>query len=61
MNIKEMRTNKGLSQREFGSKLGVDRSTVTKWETGKASPRADMLPRIAKLFGCTVGDLFKEG
>lgn len=61
MFIKDLRTAKGIPQREFGEALGVDRTTVAKWETGKAAPRADMLPRIAKLLGCTVGDLFGEG
>lgn len=61
MLIKDLRTAKGMPQREFAAALGVDRTTIAKWETGAALPRADMLPKIAKLLGCSVGDLFGEG
>jgi len=59
--IREYREALNLTQKEMAERLGVEQSSVSMWETGKASPRADMLLRIAKLFGCTVGDLFKEG
>ena len=39
--------------------LNVDRSTIAKWETGEAMPRADKLPEIAKILGCTIDDLFE--
>ncbi len=60
MLIKDLRTAKGMPQREFAAALGVDRTTIAKWETGAALPRADMLPKIAKLLGCTISDLFEE-
>lgn len=60
MLIKDLRTAKKMTQREFAAALGVDRTTVAKWETGAALPRADMLPKIAKLLGCTISDLFEE-
>ena len=60
MLIKDLRTAKGMPQREFAAALGVDRTTTAKWETGAALPRADMLPKIAKLLGCTISDLFEE-
>ncbi len=60
MLIKDLRTAKKMPQREFAAALGVDRTTVAKWETGAALPRADMLPKIAKLLGCTISDLFEE-
>lgn len=34
--------------------------TIAKWETGKANPRADLLPKLAKALGCSVDDLFAE-
>ncbi len=30
------------------------------WDTGRNNPRADMLPKIAKLYGCTVDELLRE-
>lgn len=49
-----------LSQEEMAGKLGVNRSTVAKWETGKSMPRAELLPKIAKILGCTVDDLLND-
>ncbi len=58
--IQKHRQKNKLSQEQLASKLGVDRSTVAKWETGEAMPRADKLPELAKILGCTIDDLFKE-
>lgn len=62
MRFKELREKTGLSQREVGAKLGVSDSAVCLWErqTNGALPRANMLPEIAKLYGCTVDELFQE-
>jgi len=40
--------------------LGVERSTIAKWETGAAMPTAKMLPKIASLYGCSVDDLLYD-
>ena len=53
-----LRDKAKLTQEELAEKLGVDRSTVTKWETGGALPRASMLPKIASILGCAIDDLF---
>ena len=47
--MEKMRLDRGLrdaaklTQDGLAEKLGVDRSTVAKWETGDALPRAAML------------------
>ena len=38
--IKELRRRAGLSQEAFAQALNVTTSTVTKWESGKATPRS---------------------
>ncbi|MGI6151239.1 MAG: helix-turn-helix domain-containing protein [Christensenellales bacterium] len=58
MRIAEHRKRAGLTQQELAEKLGIDRSTVTKWETGAAAPLTAKLPEIAKALGCTINDLF---
>lgn len=60
MNIDIKRVNVGLSQERLANLLKVDRSTVAKWETGKSMPRAELLPKIAKILGCTVDDLLND-
>lgn len=50
----------GITQDQLAEKLGVDRSTVTKWELGKSYPRASLLPKISEILGCTVDELFEN-
>lgn len=56
-NIRNFRVRKNLSQEDLAARLGIDRTTVTKWETGESLPRAEKLPRIAAILGCTVDEL----
>lgn len=58
MQIREMRQAAGLTQQAVAAALDVDRSTVSYWETGGAMPRADQLPRLADLLGCSIDALY---
>lgn len=62
MRFKELREKTGLSQRAVGEKLGISDSAVCLWERAEngSLPRANMLPKIAELYGCKVDDLLKE-
>lgn len=51
------RKKAGLSQADVAMKLGIKSASVCQWETGKTSPRATLLPKIASLYGCTVDEL----
>lgn len=53
----ELRKARGLTQVEAAEKLQVDQTTVSKWENGEALPRADMLFRIAGLYGIKVDNI----
>ncbi len=57
--IAERRRMAGRTQKEIAERLCVDNSTVGKWESGKAMPRADKLPFLAQLLGCTIDELFE--
>ena len=56
--IKRLRESRGISQDVLARGLGVDRSTVAKWETNGIYPRGDKLPEIADFFGCTIDALY---
>lgn len=57
-NLKKRRLLGTIStQREVAAILGVKNSAVSKWERGINKPRADKLPQLAKLYGCTVDEL----
>ena len=55
--IRELRISQKLSQQELATKLGIDRSTVAKWETGTHSPRTDKLRQLAKVLNCSLEEL----
>lgn len=58
--IKELRENRNYLQKDIADMLNVNRSTVAKWETGKALPRTDKLLDLAKILNCSVLDLLPE-
>ena len=60
MNLKALRESAGLTQDAVAEHLKIQRTTVSMWESGDAKPRADKLPQLAKLYGCTIDDLFKQ-
>lgn len=52
------RTAAKLTQEQVATVLCIDRSTISKWETGEAAPKTPMLPRLAALYKCDIADLF---
>ena len=58
MNIADLRVSKNMTQQRLADELGVNRSTVAMWESNASYPRADLLPKIAQVLGCEIGDLF---
>jgi transcriptional regulator with XRE-family HTH domain len=48
--IRELRIAQELSQQELADKLGVDRSTIGKYETNTRIPEVKMLIQLAKFF-----------
>jgi transcriptional regulator with XRE-family HTH domain len=49
------RERQELSQAELAKKLGVDPSTVNRWERWERAPRRRDLPRLSKLTGLPQG------
>jgi DNA-binding XRE family transcriptional regulator len=50
----------GYTQESLAERLGVDRTTVARWESGEYSPQPWLRPRIAEAFGlslCACGEL----
>lgn len=54
---KALREAANLTQEALAKQLDIDRSTVAKWETGDALPRAGMLPKLATILGCPMDAL----
>jgi transcriptional regulator with XRE-family HTH domain len=49
--LKELRLLKRVTQQCIADKLNVERSTYTKWETGRVTIRIDQLQKIALIYG----------
>jgi transcriptional regulator with XRE-family HTH domain len=51
--LRELREERGWSQRELGSKLGILQSKLSKYESGTHQPSLRNLVRLANLVGVT--------
>lgn len=58
--IRAHRDELGLTQAELADKLGLTYSSVSQWESGRATPRTPILRQLADLFGTTVAELMGE-
>lgn len=54
------RKQAGLSQEALAELIGVSRQSISKWETGEASPEISKLPLLAKAFDVTTDWLLSE-
>ena len=52
--IRELRLDKGLSQRQLGVCLGFCNQTISFWESGKREPDLDSVIKIAQFFDVTL-------
>lgn len=58
-NLKYLRKQAHLAQREMAENLGVRLGTYQKWEEGRSEPQICMLVKIAKLHNVTVDKLIE--
>lgn len=57
-NIKKLRLDNNLSQKEFGQIFHVTNSTVSYWEKGEREIASETLIKIASYFNITLDDLY---
>ena len=55
--IKELRKEKGLTQKELGEKLNITDKAISKWERGLSFPDISMLNSLASFFEIDVSEL----
>ena len=56
--VRDLRTEKGLSQADLGVALGVSRQTVNSIEAERWTPSLPLAIAIARFFGRTVEEVF---
>lgn len=57
--LRELRTEKKLTQEDLAKLLGVDRSSIARWETSETFPHAKVIYRIAQILGCSTDVLLR--
>lgn len=56
-NIKKIRSEKGLTQKELGKLCGMADSAIRRYESGRANPKIKTLIKIAEALNCEVSDI----
>ena len=59
-NLRRLRLEKNLTQERAAELLGVSPQSVSRWECGNTLPDVLLLPQIARLYGVSVDDLYRE-
>ena len=55
--IKELRKEKGYTQKQLAKEVKVSQSAVSLWEKGRTLPDTKTLKALANLFSCTTDEL----
>lgn len=57
-NLHDLRSAYRMTQVDLGKKLQCGEANISYWERGKAVPRGDYLPELAKIFHVSIDSLF---
>ena len=55
--FKELRLEKGLSQRDLASKTGISQQAISFWEQDKRTPNMDDCIKLADFYEITLDEL----
>lgn len=58
-NLRNIRLQQGLSQKQVADFLMVSPQSVSKWEKEEALPSIDYLPKLAECLNCDINTFFK--
>ncbi len=53
-NFKKFRNAQKINQKDFSKKLGISRSTLSAWETGRYQPDLESLIKISKMLNTSI-------
>ena len=56
--IKELRINRGISQKKLADDIGVAQSSVNYWEKGQRTPSVDAAQKLADYFNVSLDELY---
>ena len=55
--LKEERENSNLTQEEVATRIGVSKSLIYKWESGKSYPSLENLSKISETYGVSINEI----
>lgn len=59
-NLKTLRKESGMLQRELAQKLNMTKNAVSGWEVGRNQPDYDTLLRICDIFDVSVDEMLRS-
>ena len=57
--LRALRRQRFLTQKELAARVGVSYQTVQTWESGTATPRLRHIPKLAEVLGLEPAELLK--
>lgn len=57
MNLRDLRKRAGMKPSDLASKMAVDTTTITRWETGMRKPDINSLVKLSQILDCSIDDL----
>ncbi len=57
ISLKAARVNAELTQEEAAKKIGVNKSTLQKWESGECYPSTKYIPKITEVYNIGYDDI----
>jgi len=58
--LRDLRTARGWSQAELGTRVGVSRQAIIAIEMGRFDPSLPLAFKLARLFGLRIEDIFES-
>lgn len=59
-NLEYLRKSRNITQSELANKIGVDQTTIGRWEDGNREPTVGNVSNIAKYFGVSIPNLLDK-
>ena len=59
--MKEIRLERGMTQEELASRIGVSQSQIARYENDDSEPTLDTLRKLSKELNCTLDELIGTG
>ena len=57
-NVRPLREAVRMTQAQLVAELNICQQAVAKWEAGRGDPKWEMAPKLARVLGCKIDELF---